>query len=150
MKGEGRKVKGQGEKPFRTRRGPIRHHRQALVCGGRVFEALIREAAIKPRVYLPAVRSLLFFYSAPWKKTYSRRHSGHLIMTLSSYSPQMPILVPQESHLRQSSNPRNQGGDPPRGFMRCIAPSSFSSEGDAAIEIALCLPTKFCFAPFFE
>lgn len=47
-----------------------------------------------------------FIYQGRWKNTYSRRHSGHRIITLSSPSPWMPILVPQKSHLLRRSNPR--------------------------------------------
>ncbi len=47
-------------------------------------------------------------YSGRWEKTYSRRHSGHRMKTLSSPSARISILVPQESHLLRSKIPRNQ------------------------------------------
>jgi hypothetical protein len=80
--------------------------------------------------------------SGRWKNTYSRWHWGHFITTDSSPSPWTAILVPQKSHLLQSSSPRNQGSLPLCGFPDSLPGSSSLSEEPVGRESALGLPIK--------
>lgn len=99
-------------------------------------------------------------YSGRWEKTYSRRHSGHRMKTLSSPSARISIRVPQESHLLRSSIPRNQVAEAPFApAAPCLTSNRAASEvcptppsppvGETGAGIVACSPAKLR-VPLFQ